>query len=209
MLGKTFAHRATGLCPICTWQRASGLVLLLCLTAFSPLWAQTTIYTWIDEKGVQHYADAAVPAQHSDTVERITVPARLFPVTPEARGMESIPLVILHDDASQKFVHAVLESERTSREVLMLVDTGAQMTLIDEELAQELALEHVQDALLQGVTGIAQGWIGRLPRLRLGDEAVSDLPVVVSPLPGRLLLGMDVLESLHLSVGPRSLDRVR
>lgn len=209
MLWTTFAKRGTGPRPSPVWQRTGGLVLLLCLSVRPHLWAQTTIYTWTDEKGVQHYSDSTVPAQHSDTVERVTVPARPLPAAPEAHRAESIPLVILHDDASQKFVQAVLEGERTSREVLMLVDTGAQITLIDEELAEELALEHIQDALLSGVTGVAHGWIGRLPRLRLGNETVSDLPVMVAPLPGRLLLGMDVLEHLQLSVGPRSLDRVK
>lgn len=183
--------------------------LAACLGVVSPLWAQTTIYTWTDEKGIQHYSDSAVPVEHSDTVERITVPARLSPVTPPTAGSESIPLVILHNDPSRKFVRVVLEGEQASREVLMLVDTGAQITLIDEELAEELALEHVQDALLQGVTGVARGWIGRLPRLQVGTATVSDWPVMVGPLPGRLLLGMDVLEHLQLSVGPRSLERVR
>ncbi|MCS6926806.1 MAG: retroviral-like aspartic protease family protein [Candidatus Binatia bacterium] len=183
--------------------------LALCLGVLSPLWAQTTIYTWTDEKGIRHYSDSAVPAQHSDTVDRIIVPTRPLSTTPPMQAVESIPLVILRNDPSQKFVRVVLEGERASREVLMLVDTGAQITLIDEDLAEELALEHMQDALLQGVTGMARGWIGRLPRLQVGAATVNDWPVMVGPLPGRLLLGMDVLEYLQLSVGPRSLERVR
>jgi len=91
----------------------------------------------------------------------------------------------------------------------MLVDTGAQMTLIDQALAEELALEHVDNALLTGVTGSTTGWIGRLSGLRLGGHEVRDLQVMVAPISGRLLLGMDVLERLELSVGPRSLQRAR
>jgi clan AA aspartic protease (TIGR02281 family) len=116
-------------------------------------------------------------------------------------------LVILNNDVSQKFVRTVLEGERISREALMLVDTGAQITVIDEETAQELDIEHVQDALLAGVTGTSRGWIGRLPSLRVGEDVVNDLPVMVGPMSGRLLLGMDVLEQLSLSVGLRSLHR--
>jgi predicted aspartyl protease len=115
--------------------------------------------------------------------------------------------VILNNDPSQKFVHATLEGERTSREALMLVDTGAQITVIDEDTAQGLDVEHVQDALLAGITGVSRGWIGRLPILKIGEEEVSDLRVMVGPMPGRLLLGMDVLEQLNLSVGLRSLHR--
>jgi len=125
----------------------------------------------------------------------------------EPRDSASIPLVILNNDVSQKFVRTVLEGERISREALMLVDTGAQITVIDEETAQELDIEHVQDALLAGVTGTSRGWIGRLPSLRVGEDVVNDLPVMVGPMSGRLLLGMDVLEQLSLSVGLRSLHR--
>lgn len=193
--------------PAALWHKAVILALFFGLNSPARLWAQTTIYTWTDEKGVRHYSNSTVPAQHSGEVERMTMPSPASPS--EAARAESIPLVILNDDSSQKFVQALLEGERGSREVLMLVDTGAQITLIDEELAEELELEHVQDALLTGVTGTAQGWIGRLRGLRLGTDTVNDLHVVVGPLPGRFLLGMDVLEHLQFSVGPRSLHRTR
>src|SRR5262249_25291862 len=122
---------------------------------------------------------------------------------------DNMPGVILNNDPSQKFVRAELAGEQDSREVLMLVDTGAQITLIDQSLAEELALERLDNALLTGVTGSAVGWIGRLPVLRLGRAEVRDLSVMVGPMRGRLLLGMDVLERLELSVGPRSLQRAR
>jgi predicted aspartyl protease len=189
-------------------QGAIGLSLLLCCNG-AQLWAQTTIYSWTDEKGVRHYSNSMAPSRDHGQVEQIVTPSHAATLASEARASESIPLVILNNDASQKFVRATLEGERTTQEVLMLVDTGAQITLIDEDLAEELHLEHVQDALLSGVTGTAQGWIGRLPTLRLGSETVNDLYVMVGPLPGRFLLGMDVIERLELSVGPRSLHRSR
>ena len=91
----------------------------------------------------------------------------------------------------------------------MLVDTGAQRTLLDDKLAKELDIEHVQDAMLSGIAGSAKGWIGRLESLKIGQEEVEDLYVMVAPVSGRLLLGMDVLEELSLAVSPRSLDRVQ
>jgi predicted aspartyl protease len=200
--------RPVRLCVSALWQGVIGFLVFLFLSE-GRLWAQTTIYTWTDERGVAHYSDSMVPAQHHESAEKVVMPSRSASQTARSGGSGNIPLVILNDDSSQKFVWTVLEGERTTREVLMLVDTGAQITLIDETLAQELDLEHVQDALLGGVTGTARGWIGRLPTLRLGGEAVTDLHVMVGPLPGRLLLGMDVLERLELSVSPRSLHRNR
>ncbi|MBI3302785.1 MAG: retroviral-like aspartic protease family protein [Deltaproteobacteria bacterium] len=208
MLWRTSPTSAMRLRVFCLWHGVAGLFLLLSLGR-EPLWAQSAIYSWTDEKGITHYSDSMIPTQHLDRAAAVIMPSRSTPGTSGSGESESIPLVILNDDPSQKFVRAVLGGESLSREVLMLVDTGAQITVIDEALAQDLDVEHVQDALLAGVTGVARGWIGRLATLRVGGEEVSDLNVMVGPMPGRLLLGMDVLERLELSVGPHSLHRNR
>lgn len=194
------------LCARVLRRFAVGLCCLLALWR-GQLWAQDTIYSWIDEKGVVHFSNSMAPPQHLK--EAATAVASSHAPVREADLQEAanVPLVILNNDPSQKFVRTMLEGERMSREALMLVDTGAQITVIDEETAQELDVEHVQDALLSGVTGTTRGWIGRLPALRVGEDTVNDLHVMVGPMAGRLLLGMDVLERLGLSVGLRNLHR--
>jgi predicted aspartyl protease len=184
------------------------LALCLLLSQAERTLAQGTIYSWTDEKGVVHFSNSMVPPHHMGQAAKIETPPASSPSS-RSESADSVPLEILNDDSSQKFVRAILTGERDTREVLMLVDTGAQMTLIDQALAEELALEHIDSALLTGVTGSTVGWIGRLSTLRIGAQEVRDLYVMVAPLPGRFLLGMDVLERLELSVGPRSLQRVR
>jgi predicted aspartyl protease len=88
----------------------------------------------------------------------------------------------------------------------MIVDTGAQITMIDEDTAAELGVEFVEEMGIIGVTGIAPGWVGRMRRVQIGDHEVRDWSVMVGPMPGLLLLGMDVLERLHLTVGKDTLD---
>ncbi len=190
-------------------RRITVALLLLLLWGMSllrsqPVAAQGTIYTWVDEKGVTHFSNSMAPPQHTQESSS-TVTAHIATRTGGAYEAGNIPLVILHNDPSQKFVHAVLEGSHNTREALMLVDTGAQITVLDEETARELDIEHVQDAMLAGVTGTSRGWIGLLPTLHVGEEEVNNLHVMVGPLSGRLLLGMDVLEHLGLSVGLRSL----
>ncbi len=73
----------------------------------------------------------------------LTMPERSAPANTEVAASTShrsskIPLVLLNKDFSQKFVRAVLQGDYASKEVLMLVDTGAQRTLIDAQLAREL-----------------------------------------------------------------------
>jgi predicted aspartyl protease len=155
-----------------------------------------------------------MPHEHSEHAQTLGMPKRPQPAKTQIAASTShrsgkIPLVLLNNDPSQKFVRVVLKGDYTSKEVLMLVDTGAQRTLLDDKLAKELDIEHVQDAMLSGITGSAKGWIGRLGSLRIGQEEVEDLYVMVAPVSGRLLLGMDVLERLSLAVSPRSLDRVQ
>jgi predicted aspartyl protease len=185
-----------------------GIFLILSLQR-GETWAQSTVYSWTDEKGVVHFSNSMIPPQHLEDATKIEMPSRPASQASGTDTSDNIPLVILNDDPSQKFVRAELTGEQDTKEVLMLVDTGAQITLIDQTLAEELDLEHVDNALLTGVTGSTIGWIGRLPALHLGQAEVRDLNVMVGPMHGRLLLGMDVLERLELSVGPRSLQRAR
>jgi predicted aspartyl protease len=197
----------SGRLDACALRRfAVGLFLLLPFWG-GQLWAQDTIYSWTDEKGVVHFSNSMAPPQHLKEAAVAAAPSYSPVREAEVREATDVPLVLLNNDPSQKFVRTILEGERRSREALMLVDTGAQITVIDEEMAQELDVEHVQDALLAGVTGVSKGWIGRLPTLRIGEDAVNDLHVMVGPMAGRLLLGMDVLEQLGLSVGLRNLHR--
>ena len=184
-----------------TWRPTLALCLLFALEA-EPLRAQTTMYTWTDEAGVAHYSNSMIPASYVATATTIVIPIR-------SERSRPIPLVILGNDASRKFVRASLTGKWAIREVLMLVDTGAQKTVIDEVLAKELAVEYEQDVQLAGITSTVRTWMGRLPRLRLGTEEISNLQVVVSPRPGRLLLGMDVLEKLQLVVGLQNLHQTR
>ncbi len=185
-----------------------GIFLILSLLG-GKTWAQSTVYSWTDEKGVVHFSNSMVPPQHLDDATKIEMPARPASQASGTDASDNIPLVILNDDPSQKFVRAELTGAQDTKEVLMLVDTGAQITLIDQALAEELALEHLDNALLTGITGSTIGWIGRLPALHLGQAEVRDLNVMVGPMRGRLLLGMDVLERLELSVGPRNLQRTK
>src|ERR1041385_7466209 len=148
---RRFPHSSCGCSGVCTVRRiVIGLFLLFYLSAWQAA-AQNTIYSWIDEKGVTHYSNSMAPPQHQQESGPAVAPARASTRAGSAYDAANIPLVILHDDPSQKFVHAVLEGAHATSEKLMLVDTGAQLTVLDEETARELDIEHVQDALLAGV----------------------------------------------------------
>lgn len=166
--------------------------------------AQDTVFTWTDDQGTVHFSNSAVPAEHAtEATARVLRRQSLNNLV--RQDQVSIPFVFADGDRTRRFVPAVLEGAARTREVLMLVDTGATITLIDEELAGELDVEHVRDATLTGVTGTAKAWIGRLHALRLGDEEIRNWQVMVGPQRGFLLLGMDVIEHLRLNVAQEGL----
>jgi len=176
------------------------------LLSVSVAWAQGKIYSWTDKNGVVHFSDSVTSPQDFSKATAVSVATRQMGKSGKS-GSDEIPLVTFNDRPSQKFVRAQLAGDHGSRDVLMLVDTGAQLSLVDQQTAQELQLERVEEATLRGVNGVTQSWIGRLPTLRLGDEEVRDVRVLVGAQPGLVLLGMDVLDRLKLSVGPQSLHR--
>jgi hypothetical protein len=159
--------------------------------------AEEQLYKWTDDQGVVHFSNSSMPRRFAGDAEvRTSLPDHV----PKQKTSASAGIPIINEDR-KKFVRTRLEGTRSSREVMMLVDTGAQMTLIDEELATELGAEFVEEAGIIGVTGIAPGWTGRLRSVRLGAEEVRDWTVMVGPVPGLVLLGMDVLDHLRLTVG--------
>jgi predicted aspartyl protease len=169
----------------------------------APARGQATVFKWTDADGIVHFSDSNVPREYAGSVkEQQHRHSRLATGQPEATGT-SIPLLA---QDGRKYVNATLEGPYRSRKVMMLVDTGAQMSMIDEALADDLGLEFVSDVGIIGVTGTSPGWVGRVQRLKLEDKELSDWPILVGPSQGIALLGTDVLDHLELSVGSRTLE---
>jgi len=164
---------------------------------------QGKFFKWTDSNGTVHFSDSNVPSEYAGRVEEQRHRrARLTTGQSTAAGTR-IPLLAKE---GRKYVSATLEGPYHSRQVMMLVDTGAQMSMIDEDLAGDLGLEFVTEAGIIGVTGTAPGWVGRIHRLKLDEKELSDWPILVGPSHGLALLGADVLDHLELSVSATSLE---
>jgi predicted aspartyl protease len=181
-----------------------ALVLACAVTGYGgPVCGQGTIFKWTDSNGIVHFSDSNVPREYAGNVEeRQQRRIRVATGQPENEAT-SIPLLARE---GRKYVNATLEGRYQSKKIMMLVDTGAQMSMIDEDLAGDLDLEFISEAGIVGVTGTAPGWVGRVQRLKLDGKELSDWPILVGPSRGLALLGTDVLDHLELSVGSKSLD---
>ena len=179
---------------------ARYLLPVICFLNISLTHVQADIYSWTDENGVRHYSNVTIPDSRADDAETFQFEPRPAP------QRKSIPLKTQDGDPSRKFVDVTFESGRAKRNVSMLVDTGAQITVIDQALAKALDIQPEQRMLMTGVNSTAVGWVGRVSKLTLGSEELSNHLVAVSPTPGIMLLGMDVLDQLSLSVTPVALE---
>lgn len=184
--------------PASAWRLCFQRALVIGVLVAGPATSLSagSMYTWVDERGTVHFSNSQVPRRHIAAAE---IRANVVGPTPRARVHHASSIPLISRD-QKRFVKAQLEGKSSSREVVMLVDTGAQMTLIDEATAGELGAEFIEEAGIVGVTGVTSGWIGQLRRVQLGDKEVRDWRVMVGPAPGVLLLGMDVLERLELTV---------
>ena len=95
---------------------------------------------------------------------------------------------------------------------MVIFDTGAYKTIIDESLATLLSLPV---ALNEGIatvtaTGISETYSSILPRMLLGKTPVKDVPVNVMKLPkelnARCILGMNILQEYNIYIN--NLDKI-
>jgi aspartyl protease family protein len=107
-------------------------------------------------------------------------------------------------------VEVVLDSDRqghfiasgaiNGRDVTFLVDTGATLVSVPEEMADELGLERMARIGLETAAGPVTGWMTRIDEFRLGEIVQRDVRAAISP--GRsdtILLGMSFLRDLEMS----------
>ncbi len=159
--------------------------------------AQEQIYTWTDDHGVVHFSNSGPPQGTSATP--------LF----SAKEFRPVPLEIDAASPSRKLVRVELEGTTQRTEIVMIVDTGADRTVISPAVADKIGVTYRQDQVLKGVTGEGIGKLVELPRLRVGSMELRDFDVVVGPSDAPNLLGVDVLNALDLSVGRDALYRSR
>lgn len=89
-----------------------------------------------------------------------------------------VPQVVLKL-RSGEFGRIYLPARIGNAEVWLMVDTGATLTVIDEQVLKTEKIEMLQapDDLLYGGGGASQSFVARLPKLDLGECSLDDMPV--------------------------------
>lgn len=188
--------------------------VILCIT-LSP--AHAEIYKWVDRHGRIHFSDttAGIPPEYHDRIEATgALPSSLVPPpTPHSEPtahLASAPrpaptsyTVPLRRDGNAMLVDALLGGTVPTR---LLLDTGAEFTVISSVAARRLALNtlHAVVIPLRSASGIFLAPLLKVPSIAVGEAAVQDVEVIVHDATPGLdgLLGMSFLDHFLVTINP-------
>ena len=86
-----------------------------------------------------------------------------------------------------------------------IIDTGAHKTIIDEQLARLMKLPlNKKTSVTVTASGPVESYDSVLPKMRLGDKILANIPVSVMKLPDalktRCLIGMNILQEFDINI---------
>jgi clan AA aspartic protease (TIGR02281 family) len=187
------------------------LTWVILLLALAP--AYTEIYKWVDSDGSVHFSDtlSGIPPEYRDRIEErvgLTSTSRSEPaprrVTPERRSSApALPsyAVPLRRDGNAMLVEAVVGGTLRTR---LLLDTGAEFTVLSTAAARHLALNLGNAAVipLRSASGVFFASMIKVPSIAVGDAVAYDVEVVVHDATPGLdgLLGMSFLDNFLVTI---------
>ena len=191
--------------------RVFHLTWVILLLALDP--AYTEIYKWVDRDGSVHFSDtlAGIPPEYRGRIEErmgLTSTARSDPapqrVTPERHSIAPAPpsyAVPLRRDGNAMLVEALVGGTLRTR---LLLDTGAEFTVLSTAAARRLALNLGNAAVipLRSASGVFFAPMIKVQSIAVGDAAAYDVEVVVHDATPGLdgLLGMSFLDNFLVTI---------
>jgi clan AA aspartic protease (TIGR02281 family) len=186
--------------------------VLLFLT-LAPAYAE--IYKWVDRDGGVHFTDtiAGIPLEYRDRIEArtsTTLAPQSVPGPPQT-GPERLSVALtpasmsyevpLRRAGNAMLVEAVVDRTRHAH---LLLDTGAELTVLSTAVARSLAL-NLRDAAvmpLRSASGVFFAPMMKVQSITVGDAAVYDVEVVVHDATPGLdgLLGMSFLDNFSVTI---------
>ena len=188
------------------------LSCVLLLLTLAPAYAE--IYKWVDRDGRVHFTDsiAGIPPEYRDRIEEKTTatpapqsaePSRTRPArrsvapTPPSTSYE----VPLRRAGNAMLVEAVVDRTRPAQ---LLLDTGAEFTVLSTAVARSLSLDLRDAAImpLRSASGVFFAPMMKVQSITVGAAAVHDVEVIVHDATPGLdgLLGMSFLDNFSVTI---------
>src|SRR5215831_11118871 len=192
-------------------RRVFHLSWVLLLLALTPAYAE--IYKWVDRDGRVHFSDtlAGIPPEYRDRIEEkagLPSTSRSDPaprrVTPARLPSAPVPpsyTVPLRRDGNVMLVEALVGGTVRTR---LLLDTGAEFTVLSTAAARRLALNLGSAAVipLRSASGVFFAPIIKVQSMMVGDATAYDVEVIVHDATPGLdgLLGMSFLDNFLVTI---------
>jgi len=190
--------------------RLAWVILLL---ALAPAYAE--IYKWVDRDGRVHFSDtlSGIPPEYRDRIEEkvgltatshsAPVPRRVILERPANAPAPPSYVVPLRRDGNAMLVEALVGGTVRTR---LLLDTGAEFTVLSTAAARRLALNLGSAAVipLRSASGIFFAPMLKVQSITVGDAAAYDVEVIVHDATPSLdgLLGMSFLDNFLVTISP-------
>lgn len=177
--------------------------------------AQAEIYKWVDAVGRVHFSDtlSGVPVEYRDRVEEkgsrapglqnqpaLLSPTRARPSVPSAPAPLSYTVPVRRD-GNALLVDAMIGGTVRTR---LLVDTGAEFTVLSTAAARRLGLDLGRAAVipLRSASGVFLAPLTKVRSLSLGEAVVHDVEVIIHDASPELdgLLGMSFLDHFSITI---------
>jgi len=188
--------------------RLSWVILLLPLAL-----AYAEIYKWVERDGRVHFSDtlAGIPPEYRDHIEEkvgLTSTSRSDPapqgVPPARRASAPAPpssAVPLRRDGNAMLVEVLIGGTVRTR---LLLDTGAEFTVLSPAAARRLALNLGSAAVipLRSASGVFFAPIIKVQSMTVGEATAYDVEVIVHDATPGLdgLLGMSFLDNFLVTI---------
>ena len=188
------------------------LSCVLLLLTLAPAYAE--IYKWVDRDGRVHFTDsiAGIPPEYRDRIEEKTsatpAPQSAEPsrTRPARRSVAPAPPstsyeVPLRRAGNAMLVEAVVDRTRPAQ---LLLDTGAEFTVLSTAVARSLSLDLRDAAImpLRSASGVFFAPMMKVQSITVGAAAVHDVEVIVHDATPGLdgLLGMSFLDNFSVTI---------
>jgi len=192
-------------------RRAFRLSWVILLLTLAPAYAE--IYKWVDRDGRVHFSDtlAGIPSEYRDYIEEkagLTATSRSDPapqrVPPKRLSSVLAPpsyAVPLRRDGNAMLVEALVGGTVRTR---LLLDTGAEFTVLSTAAAQRLALNLGSAAVipLRSASGVFFAPMMKVHSIAVGEATAYDVEVIVHDATPGLdgLLGMSFLDNFLVTI---------
>ena len=189
------------------------LSCVLLLLTLAPAYAE--IYKWVDRDGQVHFTDtiAGIPPEYRDRMEEKAGTTPALPRAPEppqtrpARlSRAPLPASMSYEVPLQRKGNAMLVEAVVggTLQAHLVLDTGAEFTVLSPAVARSLAL-NLQDAAvvpLRSASGEFFAPMIKVQSITVGDATVHDVEVIVHDATPGLdgLLGMSFLDNFLVTI---------